>query len=185
MRSQVFHAARSYARDALLQVVKPRHIRVLRTPLGIFYVVADWYCVFSTAERDCAFQVSLNDPGWINPEFIVRGEIRGASWLSELHLEECHIDSRLAHLIAVQSGCRPPIWLMRGEAAPQSTSPELTLTLALVQGKWRCVWGSPFFMLGDERIAVTADCGEVYCMRENAWIPLNNSIWNTFSGQHS
>lgn len=181
VRGAVFHSARSYAADALLQTVAPWQISVTGTIHShvALYSAADWHCTFSSESKNCTFAIPVNDPGWIGEENVRAGHLRADTWLSEHHLDACGVDSRLAFLIGLHAGCRPPSWLSSQESGiPGRRLERLTLVMREVGGRWRCLWLLPFVINDEMPAAVAAESGEVCEFRDGHWSPLRGTIWN-------
>ncbi len=186
MRGQVFHSARSYAKDALLHSLEARRLAVVSEGSGFDDSAScsayDWTCVFSSQARDCTFEITLADPGWIDQERINWGCLRTNTWLTEQHLEETRVDARLAFLIATQSGGRALDQLRDQRASSIDFSSVFALVVRKLGDRWRCLWIQPLCLSTGQQLAVTADTGEV-CVSEHGegWTLLNGSIWNQYS----
>ena len=120
----------------------------------------------------------MSDPGWISEENVQTGHLRTDTWLSEHHLDACTVDSRLAFLIGLHAGCRPPSWISSPESGdPKRRLERLALVMRKVSGRWRCLWLLPF-LNREAPAAVAAESGEVCEFQEGQWNPLKGSIWN-------
>jgi hypothetical protein len=181
VRSAVFHSARSYAADALLHTVTPWQISVngINHPYAALYSATDWNCTFSSEAKNCTFAIPVNDPGWIGEENVRLGHLRADTWLSEHHLDACGVDSRLAFLIGLHAGCRPPDWISSREPGGHMRHLErLALVMREVSGKWKCLWLLPFVHNGETPAAIEATSGEVCEFRDGRWSSRRGMIWN-------
>lgn len=171
LRGQLLHSARNYARDSLLHSMTPRRLELFANANSHSSCVAyDWMCTFSSESRNCTFEIGVNDPGWIDNREVKAGHLRSDTWLTEHHLERCRVDSRLAFLIATQSGavCVP-------------SHPQFSLVVRKLGDRWRCLWILPLTLTTRQEAAVTADSGELCVLEPGGWDFVSESLWNQFS----
>jgi hypothetical protein len=143
-------------------------------------VAYDWICTFSSESRNCTFEIGVNDPGWIDSREVKAGHLRTDTWLTEHHLERCRVDSRLAFLVATQSGA---VFMPDTVESKESCDPQFSLVVRKLGDRWRCLWILPLTLTTRQEAAVTADSGEMCVLEPSGWNFVSESLWNQFSAR--
>jgi hypothetical protein len=164
--NRVCESARGFAQDSLLRCVYPQTIEVREMSDGMTLHSANgWAYRFFSESHGGAFDISPQDPTWVDPAAVSKLATKPACWLDESLLSRCWLDASMAYTLAL-SAC-PGVAEHGGfvlEARP-------------LEGVWRPVWCVPREYEGAQA-GVLADTGELVVFEGDGVVKPRGIIWN-------